>query len=192
MSVDHAGVTKISHAEHQSRHAIVPANNDRVAEENAGGRAREAHEDQTRNDRNPDHAEEDFQGGNEVTIKGGRIHVPVADGGQGLCAEEKRLREGAGGHFSDTGATHGIESGKAEVEQQIASHQEERKSRPGQGEHPMIPIAPILPRSIDFKKFDAPGADWNSGTISRHALLDYRMTIECREREPDTPGCSLE
>ena len=86
-----------------------------------------------------------------------RVHVAVANRGQGFHAEEKRAREGTRRHPVDTRAAQAIEAGEEHVERHVAAEQERREPRPSEGQQPMVGVAPVAPADVDFEELDAVG-----------------------------------
>jgi len=138
-----------------------------IAKDNPRRRPREPNEDETGDDRDPDHAEKDLDRNDDMAVDRRRIVMAVADGSKCLDTKEKGLGERTRHHVGDTVPTQRVESGEEEVDNDVAADEKESKTRPAQGQDPVITVAPSAQRGIDLEKLRSPGAsrDWSTGFV---------------------------
>jgi len=137
----HGLVAEVGDAEHEGGLAVERGANEVAAENDAGDRAGKANENEAGDNGHAEHADDDFDGGDDVAVKGIRIHVAIADGGDGLDTEEKSVRPRARGHTVDAAGAEDVAEGKEKVDGEIDGKNDGGKARPGEGEKPMVGVA---------------------------------------------------
>jgi hypothetical protein len=113
-----------------------------LAEHEAGARAREAGEDQPGHHRQKRHAGEDFDGGDEVSVIGLRVHVAIADCRQRFDREVKVSEGPVPGSISDRLVAERIQESENSVERDKDRCGAGKKYRPVDRHRPMIEIGP--------------------------------------------------
>src|SRR4029434_2204008 len=98
----------------------------------ACNRSRETDENQAGHDGEQKYTDHDFDGGNDVTVNSLRVHVAVANSGQGLDAEEEAVEERMRRQPSNTVSTKAIKDGEEKVEPDINSSDKRGELRPPQ------------------------------------------------------------
>src|SRR3954454_21695766 len=89
----HAGMPKVSDAKHKAKPAIVWSYNQAVAEKDARSRTREANEDKARYHSEPDHADKNLDGYDDVAVKRDGIVMAVPNGRQSFDAKKEGERK---------------------------------------------------------------------------------------------------
>ena len=84
---------EVRNAELQGQAAVIRSDDRPMAEQDVGPRPREAHEQQAGGQRLIHHPHQRLDGHDQVRRQSVRPHLAVADGGEGLNAEEERLAQ---------------------------------------------------------------------------------------------------
>ena len=93
-----------------------------------------------------------------MSVKRLRIHVPVANRGQRLDAEEEAIEEPIGARSpGDAIWVDTIKNGKEKVQADVNSADKESELWPAQTEQPAINVAPFPRVGIDLDEFDLTG-----------------------------------
>jgi hypothetical protein len=97
-----------------------------------------------------------------MSVKRLRIHVTVADGGQGLDTEEEAIEKPAGaGSSGDAVWVDAVKNGEEKIQADINSADKQGELWPTQSEKPAINIAPLPRVGIDFDELDLARPDRN-------------------------------
>jgi hypothetical protein len=121
---------QVSYPEHNTEATVEWSYHQGIAKDDAGRRPRESDKNETGNDRDPDHAEKDFDGNDNMAVNRRRIIVAVADGSKCLDTEEEGLGKRARCHVGNTVSTEGVESSEEKVDEDVTPDKEEGETRP--------------------------------------------------------------
>jgi hypothetical protein len=87
--LSHRNMAHVSHPQHQGLYSVKRGYDDSLAEQELGRWSGEANKDQTGDNGHAGHPDYGLGSSDQVAVEGIRVHVPVANGGQGLDAEKK-------------------------------------------------------------------------------------------------------
>src|SRR5438045_3431011 len=101
-----------------------------VTKDDTRGRTSEADEDKPGDYSQPNHANENLDGDNDMAIKASGIVMTVPDGRQGFDTEEERQRKRAGLQIRDAIRTEYVKRREKEINDDVTNDKEEREARP--------------------------------------------------------------
>src|SRR5439155_21310860 len=108
----------------------------------------------------------------DVSVQRLRIHVPVANGGQRLHAEEEAIKKpmptSAAG---DAALLKTVKRGEKKIQADIKTGDKRGESRPPQTEQPAIDVAPSPGVRPHFDELDLTRADRNLTALAPHVHL---------------------
>ena len=111
-------LARIGGAEHEREFAVDRAHDGVPREQEARPRPREAREHESGDQREHHEADEDLDHCHHMAVQGLRVHVPVADGGERLDAEEKRAEEARRIQVGDTSRYQAVQAAEENIEDQ--------------------------------------------------------------------------
>src|SRR5438876_4058573 len=112
-----------------------------------------------------------------MPVKGIRVGVSIADGGQRFYAEEEGVGKRSRRQFSDASPSEQIKRCEAEVNEDVYPEDQAGKLWPAKGQDEVVNIAPVVFRSVDFDKLAVSGLDRDWGRRSFHEVAP--LSIQC-------------
>ena len=118
----------VGEAEHQRRLTVKFRHGHRSGKQDARSGTRKATENQAGGNGDADHAGENLDRRDHVTVKTLRVHVAVANRGQGFDAEEKSVCKRAGAGVGNGVLVHQVKQGKKVFKLRWASARQPRNA----------------------------------------------------------------
>jgi len=131
----------VRHPDEQRRDAVEAGDHHVAAEDHAGGGAGELGEDEARDERQAEEADERLDGHEQVRDEPARRHLAVADGGHGLDAEEEGVREAPGPRLLDAVADGEVARREEQVRAEVGDEDDAEELGPGGGEKRVVDVA---------------------------------------------------
>src|ERR1700682_6310278 len=111
-----------------------------MTKKNSGRGTGESDKDEAGNDRDPNHAEKDLDGDDDMSVERRGIVMPVADGRQGFDTKEECVWERAWLQIGNTVRTREVKSPEEQVNNDVADDEEEREAQPAKRQDPVIVV----------------------------------------------------
>ena len=168
LRLDHAVMAQIRDPQHQAGLAVKRPDGKVAAKFDPGRRSGEAHKNEPRDNREPEHSGHDFDRGQGMAIESGGEGIAVAHRRERLDAKKKRIEQRPLRQSIDAAGAGAIKRGEDEIDQDINPEDKSAKLRPAQREDPVIKVAPFLPPRIDLDELKLPGVDRDLVRFSFH------------------------
>ena len=188
----------IGGTEHQHTLAIHRPDDGNPGKQETGGRSRETGKHHARDEGDTDHADEDFDGCDAVSVQGLRMHIAVTDGRQRLDAEEEIADQARRIEIGDAARDGVIEQRKDDVERQKRQRQAHEQARPADRHRVVVEILPDPPFETvgdDFALAEAHAAEpaRSVGWPARRLVSAFHASVHVRAKSgqcrPARPSC---
>ena len=127
-------------AEHQGGHAVKTRHHRHLGEHHPREGTREAGEDDAGEQGDGQDAAEAFRRHQQVGVKRPGRHHAIAQGPQGLDAEEESVREAAGPGIGDAMGVECVEQGEDQIDGDEGGRQFQEEPWPGDGQHLVVEV----------------------------------------------------